>query len=259
VRIGVVRLPRISNYSDFDALEQEPGVELRYLGEPEEVDGLDLLVLPGTKSTLPDLQWLREKGFFRAIHDFHAAGGRVAGICGGFQMLGRTISDPDGVESGIAEAEGLGLLDVTTELKPVKQTHQVEAVPLPGAGALGLTGGERVGGYEIHMGETLCGALCRPLLRLTLRSGRQVDLEEGAVSSDGRVFGTYLHGIFDDADLRRPLMELLASRRGLSLPAGNACAPTADEELDRLADHLEAHLDIPFILGLLGPEGGGAR
>ncbi|MEJ2700322.1 MAG: cobyric acid synthase, partial [Desulfuromonadales bacterium] len=93
VRIGVVRLPRISNYSDFDALEREPGVELRYLGEPEEVDGLDLLVLPGTKSTLPDMQWLREKGFFRAIHDFHAAGGYVAGICGGYQMLGRTIAD----------------------------------------------------------------------------------------------------------------------------------------------------------------------
>jgi adenosylcobyric acid synthase len=258
VRIGVVRLPRISNYSDFDALEQEPGVDLRYLGTPEEVDGLDLVVLPGTKSTLSDLQWLREKGFFRVIHDFHVAGGRVAGICGGYQMLGRTIADPDRVESGIADAEGLGLLDVTTVLKPVKQTHQVEAVPLPAAGALGLAGGERAGGYEIHMGETHCGPLCRPLLRITLRSGRRVDLEDGAVSADGRVFGTYLHGFFDNPAVRGPLLDLLGSQRGIP-PSGTLALPTLENELDRLADHLEANLDIPSILDLLGPKRVGAR
>jgi adenosylcobyric acid synthase len=253
----VVRLPRIANYTDFDPLEAEPEVELAYLADPQEVAGCDLLILPGTKSTIPDLEFLRASGFVRAIHDYHAAGGRVVGICGGYQMLGRRIADPDGVESEREEAEGLGLLDVETVLASCKQTHQAEGVPLPAAAAAGLAGLEQVSGYEIHMGETTFGPLARPLLRLTRRSGRGISLEEGAVSPDGRVWGSYLHGLFDDESTRRAL---LASLRGERIPSPFPAPrpPSLEAELDRLADHLERHLDLATLFARLVPPGGAA-
>jgi adenosylcobyric acid synthase len=257
LRIGVVRLPRIANYTDFDPLEAEPGVELSYLAEPQEVAGCDLLILPGTKSTIPDLEFLRASGFIRAIHDFHAAGGRVVGICGGYQMLGRLIADPDQVESDRPEAEGLGLLDVETVLAPLKQTHQVEGVLLPAAEAAGLNGLERICGYEIHMGETTLGSLARPLLQLTRRSGRGVSLEDGAVSPDGRVWGSYLHGFFDDAATRCALLASLQGKQASASPPA-ARAPSLEGELDRLADHLEKHLDLAALFARLVPPGGSA-
>lgn len=257
VRIGVVRLPRISNYTDFDPLEHEAGVELAYLDDPAQVAGCDLLILPGTKSTLADMMFLRERGFDRAIGEHHAAGGRVVGICGGYQMLGRRIADPHGVEAGPAETEGLGLLDLETVMSPEKQTHQAEGVPLPAATDTPLGGLARVSGYEIHMGDTCRGPLARPLLRLTRRSGAEVAVEEGAVSPDGRVWGTYLHGLFDDPAARVALLADLRGRSDLP-PQPGTPAPTLEGELDRLADHLEGHLDLARLfadLGLDGKEG----
>jgi adenosylcobyric acid synthase len=253
LRIGVVRLPRISNYTDFDPLEQEQGVELVYLDDPGQVAGCDLLILPGAKSTLSDMEFLRARGFFSAIRNHHAAGGSIAGICGGYQMLGRRVADPQGVESSPCEAEGLGLLDIDTVMTPDKQTHQAEGIPLPAAGETPLRGLEKVAGYEIHMGETILGPAARPLLRLTIRSGGPVDLEDGAVSPDGRIWGTYLHGLFDDPDVRRTLVNDLRSRRGLP-PAPTDSARTLEEELDRLADHLERHLDLGRLFHLTGLE-----
>ena len=258
LRIGVVRLPRLSNYTDFDPLEHEDDVDLRYLTAPDQVAGLDLLILPGTKSTLPDLQYLRTTGLARAIHDFHMQGGRIVGICGGYQMLGKRIDDPDGVESDLLEAEGLGLLDVDTVLTGDKQTCQVTGVPMDGARALGLAGIEQVSGYEIHMGVTTRGALARPLFSVARFGGFGETVEDGAVSGDGRTWGTYLHGLFDAAELRHALLDDLRSRRGLG-PAARPAAVSLDTELDRLADHLARHLDLARILALLDlPPGDGA-
>ncbi|ALC15418.1 adenosylcobyric acid synthase (glutamine-hydrolysing) [Desulfuromonas soudanensis] len=255
LRIGVVRLPRLSNYSDFDPLEQDPGVELVYLDRAQELVGLDLLILPGTKNTLDDLSFLHQSGLFAAILEFHAGGGEVAGICGGYQILGRAIRDPLGVESDRVAGEGLGLLDVETVLGAVKQTHQAEGLLLAAAAAVGFSGPERICGYEIHMGETVLGADARPLMRLISRSGKAVDLEDGAVSADGRVWGSYLHGLFDDPMTRRGFLDGLRSRRGL--PPGCApSGPTLESELDRLADHLAMHLDLGRILALLDLPGG---
>ncbi|MHB1399766.1 MAG: cobyric acid synthase [Trichloromonadaceae bacterium] len=255
LRIGVLRLERISNFTDFDPLEQEAGVELVYLDSPEQLQGLDLLILPGTKSTVADLDCLRQQGFGRAIHDYHAAGGWIAGICGGFQMLGKRISDPHGVESALEEIEGLGLLDVETVMLEFKQTHEVDGSLLPAASDTALAGAEGVAGYEIHLGETTLGPLARPLLRLIRRSVRGVDLLDGAVSSDGRVWGTYLHGLFDPPEVRQALLGALRQRRGLAAPP-EAPISNLDTELDRLADHLEAHLDLTPILARLGtPKG----
>ncbi|RMD68461.1 MAG: cobyric acid synthase, partial [Bacteroidetes bacterium] len=252
VRIGVVRLPRIANSTDFEPFEQEPGVVLQYLTRPEELAGVDLLILPGTKSTLGDLDWLRRTGLAEAIRAWHASGGMVVGICGGFQMLGQRVTDPDGVEGAPSETEGLGLLDIETVMRPVKQTHQVEATFLTAAGAAGFAGFERIRGYEIHAGETRYGILARPLLRLTRRSGEEVAIEDGAVSSDGRVWGSYLHGLFDDERLRHALLLPLFLAKGIE-PEGQQ-STDLDSELDRLAGHLETHLDLEPVWRHLGLE-----
>ncbi|WP_303721308.1 cobyric acid synthase [Malonomonas rubra] len=252
IQIGVVRLPRISNYTDFDPLEREPDVSLQYIEAPEQLDGLELLILPGTKSTLADLDFLEESGLASAIRSYHAAGGRVIGICGGFQMLGDNLSDPDAVESERFEATGLGLLDVDTILKPGKQTHQVTARFQQAAYAAGFGGVGEVQGYEIHAGESACGIMSRPLLQLTSRSGKPVKINDGAVSADGRVWGTYLHGFFDDDHVRYAVLAPLRAGRGQA-PAVHSTQQALNLELDKLADHLERHLDIEQICSWLQP------
>lgn len=254
IRVGVVRLPRISNYTDFDALAAEADIDLTYLEESSAVADCDLLILPGTKSTLADLAWLAESGFAEAIRRHHADGRRVIGICGGFQMLGRKLADPDGVESERTEAAGLGLLDISTRMMPEKQTHQVIAEPLIGANDCGLIDSGTLLAYEIHMGETDCGPLARPLFRLVERSGQPSNVEDGAISPDGTVWGTYLHGLFEDVELRRVLIDRLWHDQGRVRQAA-PLQMSLDQELDRLAAHLEANLDLQKIFALIGIEG----
>ncbi|WP_305045445.1 cobyric acid synthase [Geoalkalibacter sp.] len=251
LRIAVIRLPRISNYTDFDPLEHEADVDLAYVSEAGSLAEFDLVILPGSKNTLEDLAWLQARGLAAEILAFHQAGGRVVGICGGFQMLGTRISDPGGLESSQGERTGLGLLDVATTLQGDKQTHLAEALPLPTATALGFTPGEVLGGYEIHLGQSVRGAQTPALFRLRRRTDNQ-DIEDGARSADGRVWGTYLHGLFDNASARRALLGPLRKARGLSDPKDSASC--LDAELDRLADHLAAHLDLARIDALLHPD-----
>ncbi|PNU18843.1 cobyric acid synthase CobQ [Geothermobacter hydrogeniphilus] len=252
IRIGVVQLPRISNFTDFAPFEAVAGVSLCYVERPEQIAGLDLLILPGTKSTLADLDWLRQQGLAEAILTYHAEGGRLIGICGGLQMLGERVRDPQGVEGPPGEAPGLGLLDIETTLQTEKQTHRVEAEFLPAAAAAGFTGFDRVRGYEIHAGASSRGILCRPLLRLVSRSGDDSARLDGAVSADGRVWGSYLHGLFDDQRVLHAVLAPLAS--GRSFPAGPSARQRLDSELDRLADHLAAHLDLKRLCRLCGLE-----
>jgi adenosylcobyric acid synthase len=186
---------------------------------------------------------------------FRAAGGEIVGICGGYQMLGKTVADPAGVESDLELCEGLGFLDVDTLLTGEKQTHQVAGSGLEGAELIGLDRDTAINGYEIHMGETTIGPLALPLLRLTMRSGCTVVVDDGAITADGRVWGTYLHGFFDNKIIRQSLLARLRQRRGLvTVPEG--AESDLDAELDRLADHLQAHLDVDRILALLAPPGG---
>jgi adenosylcobyric acid synthase len=246
VRIGVVRLPRISNFTDFDALESEPDVELSYIEEANEVNGLDALILPGSKSTTSDLNFLKERGLVRAIKEFK---GIVAGVCGGYQMLGHRVLDPSSQESRIREAEGMGLLDVETVMLMNKETHQAEAILLP-AGQMAVPGcTERIKGYEIHMGETMIGPKTRPFATITRRSGRDVEISDGAVSPDGRVFGTYLHGIFDNDVFRVAFLNRLRLAKGLR---ALTAAPPRPEPFDMLADHLSRHLDMAKLLAICG-------
>jgi adenosylcobyric acid synthase len=233
VDVAVLHLGRISNFDELEPLAGEPGVRLRLVDRPARLGRPDLLVLPGTKTTVADLAALRRSGLADAVLAARAAGSAVLGICGGYQMLGREVRDPLGVEGGGAPA--LGLLPVTTVFEPVKVTARREATVLPAPGLLARCAGIPVSGYEIHMGR-VSGA-GRPALRV---AGRP----EGCRSEDGWVVGTSLHGLLGSAALRRRLVEALAERRGVALPPP---APPAPDPYDRLADALEACLDVPLL------------
>lgn len=246
LRIGVIRLPRISNYTDFDPLDAEPDVELRYLERPEDMDGLDLLILPGSKSTMADLRFLHKHGFAERIRQFS---GPIAGICGGYQILGTRILDPDHVESSVTETEGLGLLDAETVLLPRKETHQARARLLSAASlaAPGCSG--IIEGYEIHMGATTLGGGSLPFAQLVSRSGNEVAIPDGAVSLDGRVIGTYLHGLFDNDGFRSAFLNHIRMTRGLPTISADC---RSEDPFDLLAEHLEKHLDMEKLLQMCG-------
>jgi len=246
IRIGVIRFPRISNYTDFDPLEAEPDVDLRYIECSSELDGLDVLILPGSKSTISDLQFLKNQHLSERIQNFD---GPIVGICGGYQMLGNKVFDPDGIESTVAEADGLGILDVETVLLPEKKTHQAEARLLSAALLIAPNAGDTVSGYEIHMGTTTLGPAAKPFAQLLCRSGCEVAVLDGAASADGRVFGTYLHGIFDNHGFRAAFLNRLRREQGLPIVSAEY---REEDPFDLLAKHLEQHLDLEQLFRICG-------
>jgi adenosylcobyric acid synthase len=232
VRIVVPVLPHIANFDDLDPLRLEPGVELVLLrhGAPLPVDA-DLVILPGSKATITDLAALRACGWDADIIAHARRGGRILGLCGGYQMLGRGIADPDGIEGPPGSADGLGLIEVETELTGDKSLVAVEGRT--------VADGVAIAGYEMHIGRTTGEATQRPLLRLD--DGRF----DGAISADGRVAGTYLHGFFaGDAQRAAWLARLGAPESSL------AYEELVEQTLDALAAHLAAHLDVDRLLGL---------
>ncbi|WP_438026725.1 cobyric acid synthase [Sorangium sp. So ce233] len=254
--IAVVRLPRISNYDDVEPLEHERGVAVRFIERPDEIGGADLVVLPGTKSTMADLAWLRASGLAEAVTARARQGGWTLGICGGCQMLGGAIEDPEGVESAEPSARGLGLLDVWTRFERTKTTAQVRA-RIAGDSFLGAAGAASTGdaeliGYEIHMGQVERASGARAAFAIEARSGRAEAALDGAVSADGAVVGTMIHGIFENDGLRRALLAALRARRGLAAPAGATAIPSRHDEYDRLATAVEASLDRALLDRIVG-------
>lgn len=224
--VVVIHSPHIANFDEFDALEEEPGVRLRYAAEGEALGSPAAVVLPGSKATLADLAWLREVGLDDAIRAAHARGAQVVGICGGYQMAGEWLTDSLGVEGASGEeAAGLGLLPVTTSFAAEKVTHQAR---------LRLTDGEVVRGYEIHTGETRVAAGTARFGEIIERSGRRVRVADGARSEDGRVWGTYLHGVFENDGFRHGWLR----RLGWAGPVVETKA-MREREYDRLADAVE--------------------
>ena len=216
---------RISNHTDFDALRLHPQVDLQYVGPGQAIPPCDLIVLPGSKNVRRDLQGLLDSNWRRDIHKHLRYGGKLIGICGGYQMLGRQLSDPQGIEGPPGTSAGLGLLQLDTELAADKQLKQV-------TGELTL-GSEPVSGYEIHCGATSGEALQRPLALLADGG------PEGAISTDGQIIGTYLHGLFDHPAAGRALLRWA----GLAEPEGVDPNAIREQQLDRLADAIEQHLD----------------
>ena len=230
IRVVVPQLGRIANFDDLDPLRQEPAVDLQIIPPGEALPGnADLVLLPGSKSTIADLAALRREGWDIDIKAHWRRGGHVFGICGGYQMLGKSIADPDGVDGPAGTVAGLGLLDVDSVLTADKTTVAVK-------GADCRTGAV-LSGYEIHLGETAGADTARPFAK----SGHGPD---GAVSTDGRVSGTYIHGIFAGDAFRKSFLE----RFGAS--ASNAYEEGTERALDGLAGHLEQHLDIDAIMAI---------
>ena len=238
--VAVARLPGLSNATDFWPLGRVPGVRVRYVERGADLGRPDLVILPGTKTTVRDLDWLRRTGLAARIGELVAdeRGPTILGVCGGFQMLGARIDDPFAVESPEPSVPGLGLLDATTCFAAEKSRHRVQGREI--GGALPLFG------YEIHMGATALGPDARPWLALT-REREGVELLDGARAPNGRVFGTYVHGLFDSQPFTAALVDRLRTRRGL--PPLDPLAWEAHREFlasryAALAEFLRAHLDL---------------
>jgi adenosylcobyric acid synthase len=251
--IAVVRLPRISNYDDVEALEHETGVTVRFVAHPADLAGADLVILPGSKNTVGDLAWLRATSLADAIVAHAAAGGRVLGVCGGCQMLGEVIDDPLGVESAEPRVPGLGLLPLATRFARDKRTTQISAhVATTSFLTAGAALSEPVTGYEIHMGTV---ELTRPgtsAFALDTRNGRPVTARDGAVSDTGSVVGTMIHGLFENDALRARTLTALRGRRGVPTPASTRAIATKQSEYDRLEVAVRTSLDPELLWRLAG-------
>ena len=241
VNVAVILLPRMSNFTDFNGLAAEADVALRYVKTPKDLIDADVIILPGSKQTIQDLHYVKDKGFGLAMASHVQARREMVGVCGGFQMLGKRIDDPHGVEGG-GQTEGLHLLPVDTELHHDKQTVQVTANAL----MPGISGTEMVRGYEIHVGLT-ARRQGDPCFRILDEAG---DREDGAVSADGLVWGTYIHGVFDDPAFRRAWINRVRVRKGLApRPVADSMDVTQrlTSALDEWADHVARHVDMTAV------------
>ncbi|CNI61411.1 cobyric acid synthase [Yersinia mollaretii] len=250
--IAVIRLPHIANFTDFNALAAQPDVRLRYVSQLSALGQPDLIILPGSKNTLGDLQWLHHSGLAAALLAQHQQQVPVIGICGGYQMLGKRIVD--GVESGLEQMEGLGLLDVETQFAQEKVTTRVSGACLAALpGMLASCAEHPLEGYEIHMGVSQLGADATPFARLTLRNGQAEQGEDGAVNRDGNVLGSYIHGLFDSHHFTRSLLDNLRQHKGLAVFDGVTVnyAEHKQQQFDLLAAEMRQHIDIERIYQLM--------
>ena len=237
--IGVIRLPHVSNFDEFDPLADTQGVNLAFLEQPRNLDTFAAVILPGSKSTRSDLQWLQMTGWSQALDAYADKGGHILGICGGFQILGQWVHDPDGVEGPPGSSKGLGLLSVETELKAPKTTTRT------GFSWQSVDGC----GYEIHMGQTrrLAG---KALFTITSRNQSDCADSDGCINPAGNVMGTYIHGIFDTPEITGQWLAQI----GLTQVSAAACrGPAArDAAYDQLAAHMTHHIDIDRVQECLG-------
>jgi adenosylcobyric acid synthase len=232
--VGVIRLPHISNFTDFGVLENVAGLRLHFLEQLQPLNGFRAVILPGCKNTRYDLDWLKATGWAQAVVNHAAAGGHILGICGGYQMLGRSVHDPHGCEGSSGSTEGLNLLPVETVLQSPKTTSLTRFVWEDVEGS----------GYEIHMGKTTRHG-GRPLFQIRSRNGRPMEDEDGCIGEGSRVIGTYIHGLFDTPAITRRWFAAIGLD-GLAVAAEEGLA-ARDHEYDRLADHFETHINVDAI------------
>ena len=246
--VAVVKLKHISNFTDFQSLALQPGVRVRYAQNAKELESADLIVLPGTKNTIEDLIDLRNRGMDAAIVRHARKGGMVIGVCGGYQMLGRKLHDPDHVESRVPELAGLDLLDMEVTFAKEKHTAQASGV-VEASGWLTEASGVTVDGYEIHAGYNHLGENAVPWLRI----GGKVD---GVMNAQGNVLGSYLHGLFDDGQLFAAIAAHIRKEKGIV--TGNQAPVSFQEfrerEFDRIADIVRASVDMDMIYKIVRGE-----
>lgn len=254
LRLAVVETPKISNFTDFDALADEPDAEVLYVRDAEELLAAapDVILLPGSKNTTEDLLHVRESGLEQAIRQLVDGGTPLVGICGGYQMLGEEIADPHHTESSHDVVKGLGYLPMKTVFAEEKRTVQV-AADCPGMEFYdGVLMGKGLSGYEIHMGRTVFTAPVRHPFHLTRQGENAVNIWDGALSEDGRIFGTYLHGVFDHDGFRRQFLNVLRLHRGLRpLPVQRNRHLEKERAYDRLAETVRKSLDMEKLAAIM--------
>jgi adenosylcobyric acid synthase len=254
LRVGVIALPHMTNFTDFDPLAAEPALQLAYLERAGDLEQADVAIVPGTKQTLDDLAWLRRSGFTETLEARALDRRPIIGICGGLQMLGEQVRDPLAVEGG-GVAAGLGLLPIVTELQATKTTVNASVqwsdLHLFGHAA----GAVQARGYEIHMGETAYIGDARPFGQVR-RAGASGLVDDGAAAMDGRIFGTYLHGLFDVDEFRHAFLRAARAACGLAPPIRFAhVAAEREARLDRLATHVAGAVDVDTLLTWIGLPG----
>lgn len=258
VKIGVLRLPYMSNFTDFNILYQEHGVGVEYITLPHQMEGKDLIVIPGSKNTIGDLEYLKKSGLGKKAEELAADGTLLMGICGGYQMLGKRIYDPDGCETDAGEAEGLGLLDFTVTLEKDKVTSQSKGKIAPqNKGLFAGLSGCTIYGYEIHMGQNSYGTEAMPVAYLNQRGSEPVDVLDMVCNREGNVFGTYLHGIFDNGGFLRGLVNIIRDKKGLRdiTSAEISFSEYKEREYDRLAELVRNNTDMELFYKILRGSG----
>ncbi len=254
IHIEVIRTPHMSNFTDFNIFETQEDVSLRYVDYGESLGNPDIVIIPGTKSTIDDLMFLRRNGLEDQIKELHKRGKLIIGICGGYQMLGKVLKDPYHVENDLEEVEGIGLLDTETTFELEKTTTQVKSILVDNLhGYLENLNKKEVNGYEIHMGMTTRRENSDIFATVTEKLGEKVSYEVGSVNNQCNVFGTYIHGIFDDIDFTRTILNNI--RKMKNLEPIESKVESFDEfknqEYDKLADFLREHLDMEKIYEIM--------
>ncbi len=249
IDIAVVRLPRIANFTDFNPLESIPGVSLRYVKNVQELQNPDMVILPGTKNTMEDLGWLRQSGLEGAILKLAGNGRIIMGICGGYQMLGKSLSDPEGVEAG-GSMRGMGLLQMDTVFSAQKTRTQVEGVFSHVGGFLESLQGVHFTGYEIHMGEPVFSGNTHGMNQVT---DQVTGTEKRDGACEGNVYGTYVHGIFDREEVAKGIVSAIGRAKGLDVSEIQAVDFSAfkESQYDLLAEGLRRHMDMEKIYRIL--------
>lgn len=245
IDVAVIKLPHISNFTDIDALKTESDVSLRFISSVEEFKNPDLLVIPGSKNTIEDLIYLRKSGLEKKIKKYSETG-KIIGVCGGYQILGKYIKDPNGIEVKKDKIEGLDLLDIKTTFEEEKVTTRVEGEILNCNKSK-----KNVYGYEIHMGVCEYGTNAVPLFKVLYKNGKPVEYHDGAVNKNGNVMGTYIHGIFDGVNFREFILNNIRKEKGLKLKKAKSYENLREKEINKLADIVRNALDMEKIYKIM--------
>lgn len=254
IKIEILYLPHVSNFTDFNVFETQDDVDVRYVMRGDVIGDPDILIIPGSKNTIEDLIYLKNTGLSEQILRLSRKGKFIVGICGGYQMLGNTIIDASHTESAVAETNGLGLINTSTVFEQVKTTTQVVGRSLPSLpGRLKSLSGLTVSGYEIHMGQTELGEDVQPMVTIEKRLNETVEVSDGAVNEHGNIFGSYIHGIFDDIKFTREFLNIVRREKGLDDFASSVDSfeEFKDQEYDKLAKVMRDSLDMDKIYEIL--------
>jgi adenosylcobyric acid synthase len=250
IDIAVIRLPHISNFDDFDPLDKEKNVSVRYVDSIGNLNHPDLVILPGSKTTMADLDWLKESGLTQRITELYQQGVFIIGICGGYQMLGLWIDDPGHVESSIPRRQGLGILPITTTFLSAKETHQIKGNVIANRGLLTEAQDVNFEGYEIHMGRTEIGE-GGDIFRIRKHSGQSCNISDGCLDANGHVLGTYIHGLFHNQKIRRAILRHIARANGRPIDFIGSDRQR-DDEYNKLAELVRRSLNMNLLYTITG-------